>query len=37
MTGIMAAGFLVAVRRMKRGIPAEVTEAVEAEAASEHT
>ncbi len=33
MAGIMAASFLVAVRRMERGIPAEVTEAVEAEAA----
>ena len=30
MAGIMAASFLVAVRRMERGIPAEVTEAVEA-------
>lgn len=33
MAGIMAASFVVAVRRMERGIPAEVTEAVEAEAA----
>ena len=30
MAGIMAASFLVAVRRMERGIPAEVSEAVEA-------
>jgi hypothetical protein len=30
MAGIMAASFLVAVRRMERGIPVEVTEAVEA-------
>jgi predicted MFS family arabinose efflux permease len=30
MAGIMAASFLVAVRRMERGIPNEVTEAVEA-------
>ncbi|HEX7498004.1 MAG TPA: MFS transporter [Candidatus Limnocylindrales bacterium] len=29
MAGIMAASFLVAVRRMERGIPREVTEAVE--------
>jgi hypothetical protein len=33
MAGIMAASFLVAVRRMERGIPAEVTEAIEAEGA----
>jgi EmrB/QacA subfamily drug resistance transporter len=33
MAGIMAAGFLVAVRRMERGIPAEVSEAIEAESA----
>jgi predicted MFS family arabinose efflux permease len=33
MAGIMAASFLVAVRRMERGIPAEVTQAVEAEPA----
>jgi EmrB/QacA subfamily drug resistance transporter len=33
MAGIMAASFLVAVRRMERGIPAEVTDAIEAEAA----
>jgi EmrB/QacA subfamily drug resistance transporter len=33
MAGIMAATFLIAVRRMERGIPAEVTDAVEAEAA----
>jgi hypothetical protein len=31
MAGIMAAGFLIAVRRMERGIPTEVTEAFEAE------
>jgi EmrB/QacA subfamily drug resistance transporter len=31
MAGIMAASFLVAVRRMERGIPAEVAEAVEAD------
>ena len=37
MAGIMAASFLVAVRRMERGIPAEVTEAVEAEASPEPT
>jgi Major Facilitator Superfamily len=37
MAGIMAASFLVAVRRMERGIPAEVSEAVEAEAATEPT
>jgi len=30
MAGIMAASFLVAVRRMERGIPAEVTGGVEA-------
>ena len=30
MAGIMAASFLVAVRRMERGIPREVTDAVEA-------
>jgi predicted MFS family arabinose efflux permease len=30
MAGIMAASFLVAVRRMERGIPIEVTEAAEA-------
>jgi EmrB/QacA subfamily drug resistance transporter len=33
MAGIMAAGFLVAVRRMERGIPSEVSEAIEAESA----
>jgi EmrB/QacA subfamily drug resistance transporter len=33
MAGIMAVGFLVAVRRMERGIPAEVSEAIEAESA----
>jgi EmrB/QacA subfamily drug resistance transporter len=33
MAGIMAASFLVAVRRMERGIPAEITEATEADAA----
>ena len=33
MAGVMAASFLVAVRRMERGIPAEVTDAVDAEAA----
>jgi EmrB/QacA subfamily drug resistance transporter len=33
MAGIMAASFLVAVRRMERGIPQEVTEAISAEAA----
>jgi EmrB/QacA subfamily drug resistance transporter len=32
MAGIMAAGFLVAVRRMERGIPAEVAETAETEA-----
>jgi EmrB/QacA subfamily drug resistance transporter len=37
MAGIMAASFVVAVRRMERGIPREVTEAVEAEAAAEPT
>ena len=37
MAGIMAASFLIAVRRMERGIPAEVTEAVEAEAAYDPT
>jgi EmrB/QacA subfamily drug resistance transporter len=37
MAGIMAVSFLVAVRRMERGIPLEVTEAVEAEAAPEPT
>jgi EmrB/QacA subfamily drug resistance transporter len=33
MAGIMVASFLIAVRRMEHGIPAEVTEAIEAEAA----
>jgi EmrB/QacA subfamily drug resistance transporter len=33
MAGIMAASFLVAVRRMERGIPAEVTQAVESQPA----
>jgi len=33
MAGIMAASFLLAVRRMERGIPTEVAEAIEAEAA----
>jgi predicted MFS family arabinose efflux permease len=37
MAGIMAASFLIAVRRMERGIPREVTDAVEAEAAAEPT
>jgi EmrB/QacA subfamily drug resistance transporter len=37
MAGIMAASFLVALRRMERGIPAEVTEAVEAEATFDPT
>jgi EmrB/QacA subfamily drug resistance transporter len=37
MAGIMAASFLVAVRRMERGIPAEVTEAIEAEATLDPT
>jgi len=35
MAGIMAASFLVAVRRMERGVPAEVTEAVDAPPATE--
>jgi EmrB/QacA subfamily drug resistance transporter len=35
MAGIMAAGFLVALRRMERGIPAEVTGEVEPEGASQ--
>jgi EmrB/QacA subfamily drug resistance transporter len=33
MAGVMAASFIVAVRRMERGVPADVTEGVEAEAA----
>jgi hypothetical protein len=37
MAGIMATSFLIAVRRMERGIPTEVTEAIEAEAATEPT
>ena len=37
MAGIMAASFLIAVRRMERGIPAEVKQAVESEAAAEVT
>jgi EmrB/QacA subfamily drug resistance transporter len=37
MAGVMAASFLVAVRRMERGIPVEVTQAIEAEAAPELT
>jgi hypothetical protein len=37
MAGIMAASFLVALRRMERGVPREVTEAVDAEAAAEPT
>jgi EmrB/QacA subfamily drug resistance transporter len=35
MAGIMAASLLISVRRMERGVPAEVTEAIEAEAASD--
>jgi len=35
MAGIMAASFLIAVRRMERGVPVEVAEAPEAEAAAE--
>ncbi len=31
MAGILAASFLIALRRMERGIPTEVTEAVEAQ------
>jgi hypothetical protein len=37
MAGIMVASFLIAVRRMERGIPREVAEAVEAEAAPQPT
>jgi EmrB/QacA subfamily drug resistance transporter len=35
MSGIMAASFLIAIRRMERGIPDEVAHAVEAEAIPE--
>ena len=35
MAGIMAASFLIAVRRMERGVPSEVADAVEAQPAAE--
>jgi len=37
MAGIMAASFLIAVRRMERGVPLEVAQAVDAEVATEST
>jgi len=37
MAGIMVASFVIALRRMERGIPREVTDAVDAEAALEPT
>jgi hypothetical protein len=37
MAGIMAASLLIAVRRIEPGIPTEVSEAIEAEAAAKPT